>query len=373
MRIVGEREIMAKSDVICTITGIRPDFIRMSEVFKKLDKNFTHIMIHTGQHYDEMLSNVFFEELSLRKPDYNLHIGVEGRPHYEQQALLGPAIIDCLQKNNIDPKIILFLGDANTSLASVPLKKEGYHIGHIEAGMRSGDEWMPEEINRKACDHVSSLLFAYHDDYVNNLLRENIPADRIHNVGNTIVEVFNIKKFANSSLLQKPTRDYILVDIHRQENVSNPKRMWCILNFCNDLAHVNNLPIKMLQMPRTVDVIAQHNIEMGIVQFIPLMGYAKYLSTVRNAAILVSDSGTAQEEGPLLKTPVIVPRTSTERPQAVKNYSSILLSNLISLESCHAALTFSESYDRENIDNSWLGNGNTSEKIIDILKEWNDR
>jgi len=371
MRIVGEKDIMVKSDIICTITGIRPDFIRMSEVFKKLDENFTHIMIHTGQHYDNMLSDVFFEELSLRKPDYNLHIGAEGRPHYEQQAFLGPVIIKCLQENDINPKIILFLGDANTSLASIPLKKEGYHIGHIEAGMRSGDEWMPEEINRVSCDHVSSLLFAYHDDYVNNLLRENIHIDKIHNVGNTIVEVFN--RFANFSISRKPARDYILVDIHRQENVSDSKRMWSILRFCNDLARDNNLPIKMLQMPRTVNVITQHNIEMGAVQFIPLMGYTEYLNAVRNAAILVSDSGTAQEEGPLLKTPVIVPRTSTERPQAIKNGSSILLANLISLESYRAALDFSVSYDRENIDNYWLGNGTTSDKIINVLKEWNDR
>jgi len=359
---------MAKSDVICTVTGIRPDFIRMSEVFRKLDENFTHIMIHTGQHYDTMLSDVFFEELSLRKPDYNLCIGAAGRPHYEQQALLGPAIIKCLQENNINPKIILFLGDANTSLASVPLKKEGYHVGHIEAGMRSGDEWMPEEINRVACDHVSSLLFAYHDDYVNNLMRENIPASKVFNVGNTIVEVLN--KFVDHSYVG--TKDYIFVDIHRHENVTNPERMAAILDFCNALGTMLDLPIDMLQMPRTQTIIDKYKIKMGDVNFIPLMSYIKYIEAVQDAAVLISDSGTAQEEPPLLGTPVIVPRTSTERSQAVVNGSTLLI-DPFAAQSLEKAVVFVHSYNALKIDNSWLGDGRTSERIINILGEWCDR
>ncbi|KKL55306.1 hypothetical protein LCGC14_2256730 [marine sediment metagenome] len=359
---------MAKSNVICTVTGIRPDFIRMSEVFRKLDENFTHIMIHTGQHYDTMLSDIFFEELSLRKPDYNLCIGAEGRLHYDQQALLGPAIIKCLKENNIDPAIILFLGDANTSLASIPLKKEGYHIGHIEAGMRSGDEWMPEEINRVACDHVSSLLFAYHDDYVLNLLWENIPNSKIFNVGNTIVEVLN--KVVDYS--RKGAKNYIFVDIHRQENVTDPRRMKVILDFCNALGTMLGLPINMLQMPRTQTIINDHSIcELGSIKFIPLMNYTRYIEAVQDAVVLISDSGTAQEEPALLGTPVIVPRTSTERGQAVINGSTILID--LAHQSLEKAVTFVHSYNASEIDNSWLGNGCASERIINILGGWCDR
>ncbi|KKM92088.1 hypothetical protein LCGC14_1219670 [marine sediment metagenome] len=358
---------MAKSNVICTVTGIRPDFIRMSEVFRKLDENFTHIMIHTGQHYDTMLSDIFFEELSLRKPDYNLCIGAEGRLHYDQQALLGPAIIKCLQENNIDPAIILFLGDANTSLASIPLKKEGYHIGHIEAGMRSGDEWMPEEINRVACDHVSSLLFAYHNDYVNNLMSENIPAHKVFNVGNTIVEVLN--KVVDYS--RKGAKNYILVDIHRQENVTDPRRMEAILDFCNALGSMLNLPLNMLQMPRTQTIMSEHRIKMRNIRFIPLMSYARYIEAVQDAAILISDSGTAQEEPSLLGVPVIVPRTATERPQAVVNGSTMLID--LTHQSLEDAVKFVHSYDASKIDNSWLGNGTASEKIIEILGKWCDK
>ena len=159
---------------VVTITGIRPDFIRMSEVFKKLDKRFNHILIHSGQHYDRMLSDIFFEDLDIRKPDYNLEIGSGEKKHYHQQAELGVKIIELFNIENIRPDIVLFLGDSNSVLASVPLRKEGYKIGHIEAGMRSYDERMLEEINRKVCDHVSNVLFVYHHNYKAKALREGI-------------------------------------------------------------------------------------------------------------------------------------------------------------------------------------------------------
>ena len=180
---------------IVTITGIRPDFIRMSEIFKKLDINFNHILIHTGQHYDKMLSEIFFEELSIRKPDYNLEIGSNGKEHFYQQADLSVKIIELIRKEKINPNLIIFLGDSNSALASVPLKKEGYKIAHIEAGMRSGDKRMLEEINRIVCDHCSDLLFVYHKNYKDKLLKESINTESIFVVGNTIKEVANQVSF----------------------------------------------------------------------------------------------------------------------------------------------------------------------------------
>ena len=136
--------------VVVTVTGIRPDFIRMSKIFKRLDESdwCKHILIHTGQHYNKLLSDVFFKELDIRSPDYNLQIGGPDKKHYHQQAELGVKILELFEKENIKPDIVLFLGDSNSVLASVPLRKEGYIIGHIEAGMRSYDERMLEEINR---------------------------------------------------------------------------------------------------------------------------------------------------------------------------------------------------------------------------------
>ena len=159
---------------IVTITGIRPDFIRMAEIFKQLDDNFNHILIHTGQHYDKLLSDVFFEELEIRKPDYTLNTGSESSNHFEQLAYLSKNIPILFKENNIEPDLIIFLGDSNTSGVAFPLKKEGYKICHIEAGMRSFDKRMLEEINRTVCDHCSDILFVYHDEYKRFLEKENI-------------------------------------------------------------------------------------------------------------------------------------------------------------------------------------------------------
>jgi UDP-N-acetylglucosamine 2-epimerase (non-hydrolysing) len=150
---------------IITITGIRPDFIRMSEIFKKLDENFNHILIHSGQHYNTILSNVFFQELEIREPDYNLGIGGPNKEHFHQTAELSTKIIELIREKNLNPDLIIFLGDSNSVVSAVALKKEGYKIGHIEAGMRSGDKRMLEEINRMVCDICSDFLFVYHDNY----------------------------------------------------------------------------------------------------------------------------------------------------------------------------------------------------------------
>ena len=146
----------------------------MSEIFKKLDENFNHILIHTGQHFDKLLSTVFFNELEIREPDFNLEIGGVGKEHFHQSADLSVKLIELIRKENLNPDIVLFLGDSNSVTSAVPLKKEGYKIGHIEAGMRSYDKRMLEEINRIVCDHCSDFLFVYHDNYKAKAIKESI-------------------------------------------------------------------------------------------------------------------------------------------------------------------------------------------------------
>ncbi len=182
---------MMKNKTVVTITGIRPDFIRMSFVFKELDNNFNHILIHTGQHFDKNLSSVFFEQLGIREPDYILDTGKNCKNHFEQLAYLSIEIPKLFREKNINPDLILFLGDSNSAGVSFPLKKEGYKIGHIEAGMRSYDKRMLEEINRTVCDHCSNILFVYTQDYAEQLKLENINKN-VFVVGNTIVEPFNL-------------------------------------------------------------------------------------------------------------------------------------------------------------------------------------
>ena len=146
---------------IITVTGIRPDFIRMSKIFKALDKDFNHVLIHTGQHYDELLSGTFFKDLKIREPDFNLKVGGKNKEHFHQTERLSSKLIELIRAKNLKPDLILFLGDSNSVVSSIPLRKEGYRIGHIEAGMRSGDKRMLEEINRTVCDHCSDYHFVY--------------------------------------------------------------------------------------------------------------------------------------------------------------------------------------------------------------------
>jgi len=218
---------------ILTITGIRPDFIRMSEIFKKFDENFNHILVHTGQHYDTMLSDVFFEELNIRKPDYNLGIGGEGKEHFHQTSELSIRIIELLRLKKINPDLICFLGDSNSVACAVALKKEGYRIAHIEAGMRSYDKRMLEEINRIVCDHCSDLLFVYHDNYRQKAIKENIPESSIFVVGNTITEVVTPIKL---NLPENKKESQIILDIHRPENFNHPNRLKNIIYYANFLS-----------------------------------------------------------------------------------------------------------------------------------------
>lgn len=352
---------------IITISGIRPDFIRMSEIFKKLDANFNHTLIHSGQHFDALLSDVFFTDLKIRKPDYNLNIGAHGKRHYQQVSDLSSGVIELIENEKLNPDLIVFLGDSNSVLASVPLKKEGYKIAHIEAGMRSFDKRMFEEINRTVCDTVSDFHFVYHENYKEHLINEGMNPDRIHVVGNTICEV--VEPFAHDLLSQTKEMSYILADVHRPENFNSKERLTNIILYLNMLISKFNVPVKLLYFPRLAKKLEEYNIDLKEVKIIPLMPYKGYITSVYHALCLVSDSGTAQEEPAFLKTPVIVPRDFSERPESEDNLNSYRI-NVNDID-------FSWEYSIDMIENerfrfktSWMSDGqSTSDKIINILKE----
>jgi UDP-N-acetylglucosamine 2-epimerase (non-hydrolysing) len=346
---------------IITVSGIRPDFIRMSEIFKKLDSHdeINHTLIHTGQHYDKLLSDIFFEDLNIRRPDYNLNIGSNGKTHYEQQAELGPKIINLIKSKNLNPDLILFLGDSNSVLASIPLKKEGYRIAHIEACMRSYDDRMLEEINRRACDHVSDLLFAYHDNYKIKGIKEGIHESKIHVVGNTIVEP--LKNIFDLNYSGK--QEHIILDIHRPENFNHKDRLKSIIEFSKECSDKYSKPIVMLEFNRTMIKLKEFDISLKKIETSPLMGYKKFIRLMQDSLFIISDSGTAQEEPALLNKPVVVPRDFTERPESMENNCSMLYN----LNNKSKIFEWIESWERCNSD--WLGIGNTSDKIVDIINE----
>ena len=349
---------------VVTITGIRPDFIRMAFVFKELDKHFNHILVHTGQHYDNKLSDVFFKQLGIRSPDYILASGKNSSNHFEQLAYLTIEIPKLFEKNNINPDLILFLGDANTAAVSLPLKKAGYKIGHIEAGMRSYDKRMLEEINRTVCDHCSDILFVYHEDYRQQLLLENIKKN-VFVVGNTIVEPF--KLFEEKIIKNSKKNNMILMDIHRPENFNFKDRLENVVKFANLCIEKYNLPVQILYFKRLKDKLDEFNIDLGKVEMIELMPYEEYLTKVYHSKFIISDSGTGQEEPALLKTPVVVPRDFTERPQSYEYDCSFKLS--IQKDNTNFDKVFSWLEGEKRMGTEWLGNGNTSKEITEhILK-----
>jgi UDP-N-acetylglucosamine 2-epimerase (non-hydrolysing) len=346
---------------IVSIVGIRPDFIRMSKIFEILDKNFKHILIHTGQHFDNNLSQFFFDELKIRNPDFNLSIGGLNKEHYHQTAELSIKIIELFQNNNIKPDLILFLGDSNSVCSSVALKKQGYKIGHIEAGMRSGDKRMLEEINRIVCDHCSDILFVYHKNYKKKLIKENINKDNVFVVGNTIVEV--CLKYLKELKTNVKKNNAILLDIHRPENFNYEDRLKWIIEYANLCSNKYDLPIKMLNFKRTLNKVKEYNLFLDKIEVIDLMNYSDYLNYIYNCKFIISDSGTSQEEPALLETKVIVPRDFTERPESIENNCSFML-NKNNFDQSFAWLN-----SNKKIQIEWLGNGKTSKKITSILKK----
>jgi len=351
---------------VCTITGIRPDFIRMRNVFRKLDKNFHHIMIHTGQHYDDELSRIFFKELDIRYPDYILETGKNSRNQYEQLAYLAKAVPDLLIAENIKPDIILFLGDSNSAAVSVPLFKEGYRIGHIEGGMRSYDRRMPEEVNRVICDYVSDLIFVYTPLYKERLIKENKNGDSVFIVGNTIKEI--VEEYLPTG---KKKRNYLLADIHRNENLCSREQYLHILDYINAVGEELKLPVKIVRFNRAIKLLGDEtyysrykNIEM-----IGPCGFLEYLQLQYHAFGVISDSGTSQEECPLLGTPVAVPRKCTERPESLENGNSVLVGETEPVKKMVAAtISFFGDYRIDAEKLKWLGDGRTSQHIVDILK-----
>lgn len=356
---------------IITITGIRPDFIRMSEIFKKLDENFEHTLIHSGQHYDKMLSEVFFDELNIRKPDYNLEVGGEGKEHFHQTGELSVKIIELIRDKNLDPDLIIFLGDSNSVVSAVSLKKEGYKIAHIEAGMRSYDRRMLEEINRVVCDHCSDYLFVYHENYKKKALQEGIKEEQIYVVGNTIIEV--AKPLVNILFNTPKKNESIILDIHRPENFNNKDRLKNIISYTNLIGNSTNfnLPIKMLNFGRTEEKLKKWDIDLKNIKLIPLMSYNNYIEAVYHSKFIISDSGTAQEEPSLFRTPVIVPRDYTERPESVWSNCSFMIDVNNVNDSWDQSIEYLRNINISKIKTEWLGDGKTSEKIIKIIKSIN--
>jgi len=318
---------MKKLKVI-TIVGTRPEIIRLSSTIKLLDKHLNHKIIHTGQNYDYELNEIFFSDLELRKPDYFLGVDTSSLGH-----VLGETLIkseEILKKEN--PDAILLLGDTNSSIAGIIAKRLRIPIFHMEAGNRSFDMNVPEEINRRIIDHVADFNLVYTEHARRHLLSEGLPHRRIYLTGSPMFEVLydNREKIERSDILKRlqlKKKGFFMISTHREENVDNPKHLKLILDVLNGLAENYDLPVIVSTHPRTkkrLDLIKGKNIDSRI-KFLKPFGFTDYVHLQMNALCTVSDSGTISEESAMLSFPAISIRESMERPEA-QDAGTIILS-----------------------------------------------
>ena len=361
---------------IAVIIGTRPEIIKMAPVIDEMEKrNINYILIHTGQHYDKEMSDQFFLDLELRKPDYN--IGVGSGSHGEQTANM----IKDLEKVLIieNPDLVLVQGDTNAVLSgAIVSSKLHIPIGHVEAGLRSYDKTMPEEINREVADVCSKIYFVPTEESAINLLLEGISPKDIFITGNTIVDACkrNLKIAKNKAELPfkiKENSKILTLTMHRAENVDNINRLQ---NIVDALIELKELVIIFPAHPRTLKNLKKDNLLQKMenaenIKLIKPIGYLDFLLILSKSELVMTDSGGIQEEAITLDIPCTTLRYNTERPETVKAGGNILVgaNKEKIVNTVKEILNNSEMYSKMSKAENPYGNGNSSKKILDsILK-----
>jgi UDP-N-acetylglucosamine 2-epimerase (non-hydrolysing) len=356
---------------ISIILGTRPEIIKMSPIVREAEKEgLEFFILHTGQHYSYNMDQVFFEQLKLPQPKYNLKVG--SGTHAEETGKMMIGIERVLLEEK--PDIVLVVGDTNTVLAgALASVKVGVPVGHVEAGLRSFDRNMPEEINRVVADHVSHLLFAPTEKAAENLRMEGIEGGKVFVTGNTIVDaVYQNLVFAKNSLgksvlenLGIAYRGYSLATVHRQENVDNPRRLKGIIEGLNLVQQHFDFPIICPIHPRTRRRIKEYGLDCGRIVLTEPLDYLSFLVLESRAKLIFTDSGGVQEEACILKVPCVTLRDNTERPETLEVGANTLAGSepLRILEKAKIMI------EKERSWSNPFGDGRAGEKIVNILEE----
>ena len=303
---------------IVTLVGTRPEIIRLSRLIPKLDQHTNHVLVHTGQNYDPQLSDVFFEELEIRSPDYYLDVDTTS---------FGTVMGDTLKKSEEvfrkeKPDAVMILGDTNSAIAAIAAERMHIPVYHMEAGNRSFDRNVPEELNRKLVDHVSTFNLVYSEHARRNLLREGLGERFIYLTGSPMPEIlghYSARASSSQALrgLGISPSGYILLSLHRQENVDDIDRLDAMLRKVNEFAKRSDLRVVFSVHPRTANQLRnQASLDRFI--FSKPFGFIDYLSLQKDAYCVISDSGSLPEEALVMGFPAVIFRNSMERPEALE-------------------------------------------------------
>ncbi len=350
---------------IVHIVGARPNFIKLAPVWRALKKyqSMKQSVIHTGQHYDYEMSGVFFHQLEIPQADLNLAVGPASHAQQTAEIMLRlePSILER------SPDLVLVYGDVNSTLAAALVcSKLHIRVGHVESGLRSGDRRMPEEINRIVTDQLSDLLFTPSEDGDMNLQKEGIADDKVHRVGNVMIDsLVRLLPAAKQNSLNGFPQKYILLTLHRPSNVDNEVVLKPILDTLADIAR--DIPIIFPVHPRTQQKIKDFGFTAGNLKIYPPLPYLEFLALECKALAVVTDSGGMQEETTYLNVPCFTLRENTERPVTISMGTNILigrdgeklrqeLSKVLSGECKHASVPP-------------LWDGHAGERIAEILQK----
>ena len=367
---------MNKKLKVMTVVGTRPEIIKLSQVMKELDKFVEHVIVHTGQNYDYELNELFFEQLGIRKPDFFLE-AIKGSP----SETIGD-IISKIDKVFVDikPDALLIYGDTNSCLCVIPAKKRKIPIFHMEAGNRSFDQRVPEEINRKIVDHLSDINMPLTEQARDYLVAEGLKPQTVIKTGSPMLEVLNenMQSILESDILEREgltKGKYFLMSIHREENVDSPKNFENLLNAIDAITKKYKLPVIISTHPRTKKKLEEIGYEENnqYLRFSKPYGFHEYNQLQINAYCVISDSGTITEESSILKIPAITVRQAHERQEGMDEGTLIMtgLNKDRILESIEVVVNQNKIDGPMRIVNDYSID-NVSKKVLRIILSYTD-
>ncbi len=362
---------------VMTIVGTRPELIKLSRVIAELDRCTDHILVHTGQNYDDELNRVFFDDLEIRQPDYYLDAAGETAAETIAQIIskTDPVMV------SEAPDAILLYGDTNSCLSAIVAKRRKIPVFHMEAGNRSFDERVPEEINRRIIDHISDINMPLTEHARQYLLAEGIHAETIIKTGSCMQEVLDYyaDKIAASDILERlklTNEGFFVVSAHREENVDEPERLRALLLSLTALVEQYDIPVIFSVHPRTrkrLDELAQGELDSRI-HFMQAMGFLDYIKLQQHARCVISDSGTIAEESSLLNLPAVTIRQAHERPEGM-DQGTLIMSDIVPKRLLSAVEVVLSQHDRDrpavNVVPDYQG-GRVSIQVTRIIHSYVD-